>query len=258
MVFVEPYKDSEGLTNSYITTTAPDDKSPFAANVMVHLEPQPIHNNIMDHQQHHVITSQHSIGGGDHILSNSKDINDEEDEEEEEESHEVEGQQDCENVEYLSSNMHHDTGLIDMDTVVGNDQSNVRHRTIVVSTGGGATSAIGNRTGLTVKRRLEIPRVDDEDGEEDEHYEQGDPLEDQDELASAFFGAQASKFPSINRTVDHNKEIILLRKKLMIREFQLVQQKHQLEIELLQKDLEYKKAQHQKIIECLNKKLYKK
>lgn len=262
------------MTSSYITTSAPDEKSPFAANVMVHLQPQPIHSNIIEHQQHHVITSQHSLSGGDHHIISARDSgraghDDEEEDEEEHHPEEDEGPQDCENVEYLTSNMHHDTGLVDMDNVGHHHtsaQNDMRHRSIVVSTSGpavpsiGHSSSIGNRTGLATKRRLEIPRVDDDD-EDTDQYEPGgvDPLDAPDELTGqTFFGAQASKFPSINRTIDHSSEIIALRKKLMIREFELVQQKHQLEIELLQKELEFKRAQHQKIIACLNKKLCQK
>lgn len=256
MVYMEQHNDSECLTSSYITTSAPDEKSPFAANVMVHLQQQPLHTNVIDHQQHQVITSQHN-------LEQDKDHQEDEEDDDEEENPDEDGQPDCDNVEYLSSNMHHDTGLIQLENVVHHTQSarnNTQHRSIVVSTSGGISadhmSSTGNRIRLAPKRQLEIPRVDDDD-EDDENYEEDDPLESQ--LGGpTFFAAQASKFPSINRSIDNHKEIIMLRKKLMIREFEMVQQKHQLEIEILQRDLEFKKTQHQKIIECLNKKLSQK
>lgn len=223
---------------------------------MVHLQPQPILATSIDNQ-HPAITSQHTHGGAEHSISTIG--KDEDDGDDDEDQTEEEGQQDCENIEYLSTNMHHDAGILEMNSV--GHEPVVRHRSILVSTSGGPvtaghSSSTGIRNGM--KRRLELPRIDDDD-DADDHYEETNPLEITDDLPTGqtFFGAQPSRFPSVNRTVDNDREIVALRKKLMMREFELVQQKHLLEIEVLQKDLLYKRAQHQKIIECLNKQLRK-
>lgn len=243
------------MTSSYITTSAPDEKSPFAANVMVHLQPQPIHTNVANHQQHHVITSQHTMIEDEQMMSsNHTDKDDQVDEE----HHEETGQQECENIEYLSNNMNHETEMLEMDQASHEHpgSNNVRHRSMV-STSNAGNPVVINRPGLTVKRRrLEIPQIEDEDDEEDDYV---DPLDVSDEpIGGQFFGAQASQYPSVNRRVDSDREIVALRKQLMIREFELVQQKHRMEMELLKREMEYKKAHHLKVIECLNKQLRRK
>lgn len=59
--------------------------------------------------------------------------------------------------------------------------------------------------------------------------------------------------------LNENSEIVKLKKDLMIREHESIQEmrreKHCLEMELLRCDLEFKKIEHRKKLECLDKKL---
>lgn len=83
------------------------------------------------------------------------------------------------------------------------------------------------------------------------------------------FGASASRYPSVNRGLDNQREILQLRKQLMLREFEMVrqrhglemeqrEQRHRIEMEMLQRDMDFKREQHQKIVQCLNKRLRQK
>lgn len=60
-------------------------------------------------------------------------------------------------------------------------------------------------------------------------------------------------------SLNENSEIVKLQKELMIREYESIQEmrreKHSLEMELLRCDLEFKKIEHRKKLECLDKKL---
>lgn len=104
---------------------------------------------------------------------------------------------------------------------------------------------------------------------------ESDPIEcdvnqDEDQCGSEqYFNASDSRYPSVNRELDNHKEILALRKQLMVREFEMVQQKHRLEMEQLeqkhslemelrQRDLDYKREQHHKTMQCLNKRLLEK
>lgn len=52
-----------------------------------------------------------------------------------------------------------------------------------------------------------------------------------------------------------SKEIIKLQKTLMMRQFEMLQERHNLEMEILQNELEFKKIEHRKKLELMDKKL---
>lgn len=83
-----------------------------------------------------------------------------------------------------------------------------------------------------------------------------------DEINLSFMDHEKTKiWTSEKMNTNLSGEVIALQKELMLREFEDIQdmrrQKHLLEIEILRQDLEFKKIEHRKKLELLNKRLLK-